>query len=316
MSLDRDYIEKVTGFLTNKPFRDDAGSLEYIGGIVGGEEPSRYSRSPDLWNAFFTGMGIRAFFSSFDLPPEKSLSRFIRAVFDRPFCLDLTVTSPYKAAAYGVLADLSGKLVVSDRVHHLRSLNHIIPDFKTGEFFVDSTDGMGMALALGKRKDLDGSQVLLVGAGGAAASIGYELARAGAEIFIANIIESDALKLAENLLKHARPGRKISAGDWSSIRKEAPQSDIIVSAITVSKPLEEKDMDLLRPDCLLADTRYGRMAEFAAAAEKTGRSCVDGREMLFGQFYYAAEKVGGLLGFDADMVKNILKTIECSFLTS
>jgi shikimate 5-dehydrogenase len=228
----------------------------------------------------------------------------------------LTVTSPYKSTACDVLASLPGKLVISDRVHHLRSLNHIIPDFKTGEYFVDSTDGMGMALALKKRKDLDGARVLVAGAGGAAASIGYELVHAGAELFIANIIEADAHSLADRLRKFEKPGRKISAGDWDSIRKEAPESDVIVSAVTVSKPLEEKDMDLLRTDCLLADTRYGDKAEFARAAEKSGRLCIDGREMLFGQFYFAAERVGNRLGIEKNRVEAVLRAVEKTFLTS
>jgi shikimate dehydrogenase len=316
MRVDKNYMQRVTEFLTNIPFENGFESYDFIGGIVGGEAPSSYSKSPDLWNAFFSRMGINAVFGAFDFPPDGSLSRFVRTVFDRPFCIDLTVTNPYKAAAYDILPSLPGKILIPERVHHLGGLNHMIPDFRTGEIFVDSTDGMGMVRALLKRRGLDGARVLLAGAGGAAAAIGYELVRAGAELFIANIIEADAQDLAGRLQNYSPPGGRILTGDWGSILKEAPNCDILVSAVTVSKPLNEKQMDLLHADCLLVDTRYGDKAEFAEAAEKTGRLCIDGREMLFGQFYIAAERVGGLLGCEADTVKNILKTIESLFLTS
>ena len=317
MSVDAEYLKRVGEFLTNSPFTDiTSGSRDYIGGIVGGEEPSRYSQSPLLWNGFFTGLGVNAFFGAFDLPPQRSLSLFTRTLIGSPGCIDLTVTSPYKSAAYEVLASLPGKVTITDRVHHLRSLNHIIPGPAPGEYYVDSTDGMGMFLALTKRRDLESSRVLLVGAGGAAASIGYELVRAGARLFIANIIEPDAQSLADRLSRFVKPGTRVQAGGWESVRKEAPQSDVIISAITVSTPLEEKDMDRLPPECLLADTRYGGKAEFAAAAGKAGRPCIDGREMLFGQFYFAAERVGNNLGIEKKLVEKVLRDVENTFLTS
>ena len=100
---------------------------------------------------------------------------FAEAFLGIPGCIDLTVTSPYKATAYRCISSLSREIQVAERVDHLRCLNHIIVNPVGGRTAADITDGLGMSRALKKRKTLQGAEVLLAGAGGAATAIGYEI---------------------------------------------------------------------------------------------------------------------------------------------
>ncbi|HUV07962.1 MAG TPA: hypothetical protein VMX75_09555, partial [Spirochaetia bacterium] len=256
MKISNEVWKKAEAFLTNRPLENRAvEKLDYIGGIVGGDKPSGYSSSPVLWNRFFQELGLKAFFSALDLPQEQPFGGFAEAFLSLPGCLDLTVTSPYKATAYESLSSLSFKVTVTDHVRHHGCHNHIIINPATGEAYVDLTDGWGMVRALKKRRVLKGARVLLVGAGGAASAIGYELAREGADLVIANIVEEDAAALASRLRPHLAPSGSVAACGWNNIIAEAPQSDVIVSAISASTPLDRAGVEALADGCLLADTR-------------------------------------------------------------
>ncbi|MCX7787580.1 MAG: hypothetical protein N2442_07770 [Spirochaetes bacterium] len=283
-------------------------SLRYIGGIVGGEQPSRYSQSPFLWNLLFQRLKIPAYFAPFDLSSSKELGPFLKTVLQTPHCIDLTVTNPYKYSAYQALESLNFPFTITERVHRLQSLNHIL--LQPDTWFVDSTDGEGMVRAIKKRTPLEGARVLLVGAGGAAASIGYELVLAGAELRIVNIIEEDAHTLKQRL---GKPW--ICTGGWDRIPVWAAECDIIISAITESSPLDREGIQKLPPSILLVDTRYGEHAEFAHLGRSLGRTTIDGREMLFGQFYSAALRVAITLGIPEPVILDALERIEIEYLS-
>ncbi len=309
---------RVEGRLTNRPLAGvEPGSFDFVAGIVGGEEPSRYSRSPELWNRLFSLLGVRGLFLPLDLPPSADFDGFAADFLALPGCVDLTVTNPYKAAAFRFArerAAAGGKgFEISARVEALACLNHIVPKRGGSGWICDNTDGAGLVRALGRRMKLAGSRVLLVGAGGAAASIAYELLAAGAVLGIANIEPGDARSLAARMSGLGLPGAVATAGGWELVREEAPRCGCIVSAITRGKPLDAAEIGGLEEGTLLADIRYGASAEFAAAARAAGRACVDGREMLFGQFALAASLVFGTAGGRLD---GALDTIREDFLSS
>lgn len=300
----------VKSFLTNDPFDGLPDGAVLLGGIVGGERPSKYSLSPDLWNRFFDLLGVKGRFAAFDLTRADAFPRFAAAVLGMPGFIDLTVTNPYKTSAFRCLGSLPFQVTAAERVGHLGCLNHLILDRGNSRILAENTDGRWLIRALQKRNSLDGLRVLLVGAGGAAASLGYELVREGAELFIVNIVEEDAHRLSGELLKFRKSGRTVSAGGFGMIGRIAPASDIIISAITESSPLTPEAIEKLPAACLLTDIRYGDKAEFAAAARKVGRFCIDGREMLYGQFHFAAEQAGAILGFSPETVAGSLGEIE------
>ena len=66
MTTDGDRRKALAAFLTKDPFAGLSGGVPLLGGIAGGGEPSRYSRSPDLWNDFFRLMKIPGRFGALD----------------------------------------------------------------------------------------------------------------------------------------------------------------------------------------------------------------------------------------------------------
>ena len=149
---------------------------------------------------------------------------------------------------------------------------------------------------------LHGSVVLLVGSGGAAASIGFELVRSGVSLTIVDLAAADARALADRLAPYAE--YPIEAGDWNLIPRVAPQCGIVVSAITTGLPIDAAGIARLPPDILFADARYGEAAQFARAAAEAGRlstgRVIDGRAMLFGQFEAAAALACSIAGINRE----------------
>jgi shikimate 5-dehydrogenase len=309
--------EKMFEVLENDPFALlGQHRPRWISGIVGGKRPSRYSESPALWNELFLKLGLDAAFLTFDLPRPEDMATFMKSFLDEPDTLDLTVTNPYKAIAWQELSRLvppnGMTLEVSSRVDTLGCLNHVIVDREKGRLIAENTDGVGMHRALEAayasthpgapaQSLLAGRRVLLVGSGGAAASIGLELVRSGVKLTIVDLAAADARALAARLAPFA--AAPIEAGDWNLIAQVAPRCEVIVSAITVGVPIGAAGIARLPPDILFADARYGEAAHFARAAAEAGRlstgHVIDGRAMLFGQFAAAAALACSIVGIDS-----------------
>ncbi len=305
----------VERMLANRPLEGQSlATTEWFGAIVVGDQPSRHALSPALWNRLFASLDVKAFFAAMDLDDARLFPSFLAAVLSVPGWLDLTVTTPYKGTAYGCLGSLKMPMTVSDRVHHLGCLNHIIMDPAGGRVWVDNTDGRGMFRALEKRRSLRGARVLLAGAGAAAASIAYELVRGGADLVITDIVAEDGARLADRMRPHVRSPASVGITDWKDREREAVCCDVVVSAISSSTPLTQEGVARLPAACLLVDTRYGVRAEFAEAARLAGRECVDGREMLCGQFVLAAQTAMPLLDVAPTTLASALAQVEEWFL--
>lgn len=312
--------------LENDPFAAlSSHRPRWICGIVGGARPSRYSRSPALWNALFERLGLDATFLAFDLPRAQDIGAFLTAFLDEEGALELTVTNPYKVIAWQEIARLAPTLgmtlATSSRVEVLGCLNHLIVDRQGGRLIAENTDGVGMQRALSSAFAalhpqapadalLAGRRVLLVGSGGAAAAIGLELVRCGVALTLVNLDAADARALAARLAPHA--ALPIETGDWRLIVAAAPKCAIIVSAITAGLPLDAAGIARLPPDILLADTRYGEAAEFACAAIAAGSPArvLDGRAMLFGQFVAAAALACPLAGVGSESLERAVAAMQ------
>ena len=310
-----DTRETIRAFVSNDPF-SGIPAAQVLGGIVGGEQPSRYSQSPALWNRFFENLGIEGQYTAFDLPDADRMKEFLEAVFSLPGFVDLTVTNPFKAHAFEAIGSLPWPVKITQRARLVQSLNHLTKNPLNGEITADTTDGEGMIRALKKRTSLRGKKAVLAGAGGAALSIGYELLEEGADVTIVNIIAEDGYKLAEFLASCRQGGAAICALPWDKRLAAASSADIVISAITTGTPLDESMLEGLRRECLFADARYGDNAEFARLVRGAGLPCVDGREMLYGQFRVVAETLHGLAGSSPDFMAKTLDAVEdwfCAF---
>ncbi|MDR1931771.1 MAG: hypothetical protein LBQ57_03000 [Spirochaetales bacterium] len=305
----------IKQFLTNDPFQDLPETAVVLGGIVGGTRPSSYSFSPGLWNRFFEVLGLKGKFVAFDLARPEYLEPFLKEILGLPGFLDLTVTKPYKVLSFSHLKALPYKIEISERSRVLGSLNQLIRDPVNRTIIVDRTDGPGFVRALKKRTPLEGKKVLVTGSGGTALSICYELVREAADLVIIDLVPEDAHKMGALLSPLCRSKKKLTVNStWNTLAEISPSSDIIINAMPGVTPFEPDAILKLPESCLLADIHYNpEKAAFARAVREAGRTCIDGLEMRYGQFRFAAEKCGTLLGFDNANLEKHLDAIEDSF---
>ena len=189
----------------------------YISGIAGGRRPSTYSESPRLWNTYFERAGIKGVYFGFDLPHEKDFQAFLEAFAEVPGALDLTVTDPYKTAAFHAVKGLPRSVVMSEQAEHTETVNHVIMDTDNNQVFALNTDGLGMIRALREKMDISGRKVLMFGAGGSAASIGYEFVKAGNDLQILNRTPDRARALVAMLGNFKGPEQELEWGGFDSI---------------------------------------------------------------------------------------------------
>ncbi len=309
-------VDQLLRVITNDPFEKvGRNTHRFVSGIVGGDRPSGFSRSPWLWNRLFEELELDAIFTAFDLPADRPFGDFASAIAAVPGLLDLTVTSPYKPVAYQHLADFGFETTASDRSKELGCLNHLMIKPGTKEARADFTDGWGLIRGIKKRRGLSGATALLIGAGGAGTAIGYELVCEGAALSIANIVEEDAEALVTRLSKvAARTGPEPRHIPWDQRAALSREMDIVISAVSVTSPLTADDIKATDAECLFAETRYGHRAEFADTVRGAGRECIDGREMLFGQFALAAYTVGELLELPESDVHTAVDRVDEWFM--
>ncbi len=272
----------------------------YITGIVGGRRPSTYSESPWLWNTYFKKLGVKGVLFGFDLPAERDFDEFLASVLDIPEMLDLTVTDPYKSDAYRALLQVDLPVKWSAQAKHTHTVNHIIVDPARLELIILNTDGIGMKWAVEGVIGLSGKKVLIIGAGGSAASIGYEFVKAGNDLFITNRTPSKAEELRMLLSEYKRPSSKIEWGGFDMLSLFLKEADIVINTVAEGCPLNLKNMELLRNDVIITDTKYGPKADLRDMALKRGFKYIDGKAMLFGQFVEAVRFLYPLLGIRDD----------------
>lgn len=298
-------------------FRWRVPSLDFfeawrISGIVGGRDPSRYSESPNLWNPYFRKLGVKGVFFAFDVPADNDLLSFLIRWVSVPGALDLTVTDPYKHEVYRALQTLPLPVISFDQVEQTRTVNHLILDEKDRRILALNTDGLGMMRALSRRIDLRGKWVLLLGAGGSAASIGAELIRRRSNLWIANRTPARAKALAESIQQSVKTRRgtdaKIVWSGFKHIEEALPRSDVLINTVSSSCPIGASQVARLPVGAVLVETKYGAEADLEKLA--VGRIYVDGRAMLFGQFVEAAEIVHPLLGIPRNTHLRAVHSLE------
>lgn len=280
----------------------------YICGIVGGRRPSTYSESPQLWNTYFAKLGKQGVFFGFDLPRGDDFQVFLRAFQSVPGCLDLTVTDPYKHAAHQAVKGLPCTVVWSEQARQTETVNHILFDMKDSRVLALNTDGLGMIRAIREQMDISGKKVLLIGAGGSAASIGYEFILAGNELLIMNRTPSRAEGLGELLGRFADPPQALHWGGFDRMTDWLPEADIVINTVAKGCPLDSRHAGLLRQGALLAETKYGDKSELRDLAGGARKRYVDGKAMLFGQFVEAVAHVFSIIGVSKEAHDRVINS--------
>ena len=189
------------------------------------------------------------------------------------------VTVPFKFEAASLADRLSARAQLAQACNTLR--------FDAGEVFADNTDGVGLVSDIHRNAgfDLAGRDVLLIGAGGAAAGVLGPLIEARpARIVVANRTLPKAAALVE---RHAALARKHDLALEAAPLDPLPGSfDAVINATASSLAGGAVPVPghALRPGALACDMMYGPAAQnFLIWAREHGAQPRDGLGMLVEQ---------------------------------
>jgi shikimate dehydrogenase len=231
--------------------------------------PVAHSKSPWIHAQFARATGEDIDYGRIEAP----LNGFARSVeaFRAQGGRGLNVTLPFKSEAFRFCA------AASERAAAAQAVNTLVLD--RGRPWGDNTDGVGLVrdLAVNLGRKLEGAQILLMGAGGAAQGVIGPLAQAGAAaIVIANRTVPRAQALAARVPGAMACGYEALAGR---------SFDLVVNATSagLAGELPPLPAGLFRPAALAYEMVYGRVTPFMAMARAAGAQVSDGLGMLVEQ---------------------------------
>lgn len=152
----------------------------------------------------------------------------------------------------------------------------------------DNTDGKGFLEAIREVRPIEGLQAVILGAGGAARAIAFELALAGAK---AITIVNRTTGRGEDLVRSLSAKTKVAAKrmDWSGQFAVPAAANLLVNATSIGlfpnvDDILPVDLGSLRPELLVCDVIPNPpRTRFLRDAEKRGCTVLDGLSMLVNQ---------------------------------
>ena len=252
-------------------------------------DPVEHSLSPAMHNAAYAALGIERAYLAFHVAPGY-LHDAIRALPALEIA-GVNLTVPHKENAVAMMTHVSEEVLTLGAINCVVNCN--------GELYGDNTDARGLELDLrGSGVALEGRTVLIVGAGGAAASAVLACIRMRAgKILLCNRTVERAIRLAQRLAdsSQAFAGISIYTGGLDRLAEPATLADIELMINATPMGLKTGDFaplayDAAPADCIFYDMIYAREpTPFMAPALALGRHALDGAGMLLNQGALAFE---------------------------
>ncbi len=238
-------------------------------GIIG--QPVTHSMSPAMHNAAFAELGINGVYVP--MQPD-NLEHGFYGLKSLGF-IGVSVTVPFKV---DIMAHLDHVDPVAQKIGAVNTLlfDRSNPDKVLCKGY--NTDWLGSNQALADAMSLDGSTVLVIGAGGAARAVGFGLIEAGVKVIITNRTESKGRDLAAQLGCSFVPGSELGA----------IQADGLINTTSVGMHPQSEAIpiqaDLLEHFPVVMDIVYAPL-QTRLLREAASRGCrtVDGLQMLLYQ---------------------------------
>lgn len=233
--------------------------------------PIEQSRSPELHHAFAQKMGLDLNYSKRLAPLDGFLTN-IQEFFSQGG-MGLNVTVPFKEQAFAACTVLTERAKIAKAVNTLWMVD--------GQLHGDNTDGQGLVDAIRALDwNLDQTDVLIIGAGGATRGVIYPLLQAGVKkIVIANRTLARAEQLVADL-KTAVPQAELQAIGLDALEG---QFDLVINATSASLSGDA----LILPEALhfqhAYEMAYGKPSTFLDQAKARGVPTSEGYGMLVGQ---------------------------------
>lgn len=257
-------------------------------GLIG--DPVAHSVSPALHDAAFAARGLPQRYALWPTPAAELAVRV--ASLRAPGMLGANVTIPHKSAVLPLLDEVDALAEAVGAVNTIVRL----PDGRLRGLNTD-VGGFGRALDVAGYNSA-GRVAVLLGAGGAARAVAYQLLHGGASGLV---IVNRTLERAEALLGDVLTGvdgepylRALAPHD-ADLAAELVSAGLLVNATSVGLHGAELPIDasLLSSRLLVVDLIYGR-TPLLEAAEQRGARTQDGLEMLVQQGALAWEAWTGI----------------------
>jgi shikimate dehydrogenase len=227
MTIDSD-IKALQNCIANR-LDDAAFGDRRVAGVIGGG-PSHYSKSPALWNAAFGHLGIHAIYLPFDVDGSH-LRQLVFAFRDCDRFIGANVTVPHKLPIIEFLDELDPG---AERIGAVNTVvrtpaGRLIGYNTDGEGFVESVLAPQPGTPRAFVASLHGMDVLLLGAGGSARAVAFQVSDhlAGGTLVISNRTLEHAVSLAAAI---GKTGRKALAMGETEVGSWAPKVGLIINA--------------------------------------------------------------------------------------
>ncbi|MFN2635918.1 MAG: shikimate dehydrogenase [Gemmatimonadaceae bacterium] len=243
---------------------------EYPGRLVLLGNPVAHSLSPTFQNAALASANIPLKYEALDVQ-AKSLPHLVREL--KAISAAGNVTSPHKLAVYGACQHLTELAARVGAVNTFWT--------KGGELHGDNTDVQGFDSAARALygNDPNGAEILVLGAGGAAAAVLAAVEHwHGARVSVFSRRAERASRLAEKFPDVARVER--------NLKDAASRATLVVNATPIGQSDDEHPLDLsmVARQTAVMDLVYRREGTpWIRAARQRGHRAADGLAMLLEQ---------------------------------
>ena len=245
------------------PIDPQARRARWVAAVIG-DSPSRYSKSPALWNAAFAALHIDARYVALDVE-ESRLGDLLRAIGESPSVLGVNVTVPHKLAVIEYLDELDESAQSTGAVN-------TITRAPSGALMGSNTDGIGFVETLLSPQfgdsaplfaTLAGAAALVLGAGGSARAVAFALAQrlADGKLLIANRHKETAEALAQEIHPFCANARGIGEDE---IAANATRVKLIVNCTTKGQAGRGESGQSLERYSALAPVSGSRAADIEA----------------------------------------------------
>lgn len=247
--------------------------------------PVEHSMSPKMHNAAFRKLGLNYVYVAVRVDNDK-LKEAIDGI--RAFNIKgANVTVPHKITIMQYLDE------IDPVAENIGAINTILN--KDGYLYGTNTDGIGVVRSLKEEGvNFTGKKIVMIGAGGVARPIAYNLAPETAEFILFDIDESAVQNLAQDLNNKIGGTFRGFESDPQKIAEELQDADIFINATPVGMfPKVTESIivkDLLRKNLVVFDVVYNPLeTKLLKEARAVGSKAISGIMMLVYQGVAAFE---------------------------
>jgi len=248
-------------------------------------DPVEQSLSPAMHNAAFRALGLSYAYVALRVP-----TRFLADAIGGVRALGIAgfnVTTPHKISIVGLLDELDESASLVGAVNTVKN--------DRGKLIGFNTDGEGALRALeGKIGSVKRKGVVLLGAGGAARSIAFSLAKAGAKLTIANRTLPRTKALASTIEQKLGASVKITPLNRAELARALKNADVLINATSVGMhPKLDQTLvsaNMMHRGLMVNDIVYKPLrTRLLREAKRAGARTIDGLGMLVHQGALAFE---------------------------